>query len=907
MSRRKSRSEKAKQQRSQKTRGASEAPSKELPSPRSSPAETPIKIAASQQADTASLPASGQAGSPLLDEPQFARHVVGVGASAGGLEAIEDLFDQMPVDSGLAFVVVQHLSPDFKSLMDQLLARHTKMAIHRVEDGMAVEPNAVYLIPPKKNIIVSGGRLLLTDQERREHEGINLPIDIFFRSLAEDYGERAVGVILSGTGSDGSRGVQQISEAGGTVIVQDPDTAKFDGMPQASLATGAANEVLSPDRIAAAILPLVNYPVADIPRPPTVPEFEAEETDITKLFRLLNERHGIDFAHYKTATVTRRLERRMTMKSFDSLAEYARRLESDPVEMDKLYRDLLVEVTHFFRDPESFERLEQEVLPQMVEAAEESLRFWVPGCATGEEAYSLAILLDECLTAQQRKLDVKVFATDVHQTSLDKAAAGVYDESALAEVSDERRERYFIAKDGRFQILPKLRQMVVVAPQNLTKDPPFTKLDLVSCRNVLIYLVPEIQRKIVSLFHFSLKTKGVLCLGPSESMGEIADEFDVIDSRWKVFRKRRDVRLPVSLRLSAAPVSPDLVRAKVGGTQDVVMSRLYESMLNEHMPASLLVNERQELLHVFGDVGNYLRTPTGKATLDALQMVDENMKVALSSALHRAAKDNTTVSYRDITTRRVSEESASLTRRVGMDSSADRPKAERTAIKLTVTPMCDARTAQRFLLISFEEMKPTESAQPAVLEQHFDAEGHSVERIVELEQELEHSKENLQATIEELETSNEELQSTNEELVASNEELQSTNEELHSVNEELYTVNTEHQNKIEELTELTNDMDNLLRSTEIGTVFLDATLHIRKFTPAMTETMNLLPRDLGRPIEHLAHNIDVGEDSLIKLLRQVLQTGRRIERAVTITSRTSLLMRVLPYRTDADAIVWVSY
>ncbi len=469
-------------------------------------------------------------------------HVVGIGASAGGLEALERLFKLMPVDTGMAFVVVQHLSPDFKSLMDELLARWTSMPVHAVEDGMPVAANQIFLMPPNTEIIISNRKLLLTPRARSDE--LRLPIDQFFRSLARDCGSRAIGIVLSGTGSDGSRGILEIKQAGGLVVVQSEDTAKFDGMPRCAIDTGVADIILAPEDIPAELLRRAGR--VERAEPPA-----DNVTGMTPIFSLLREKFGIDFSYYKPTTVARRTERRLQLAPVRSLDEYASQLRADPVELDALYRDLLIGVTSFFRDPGAFEVLQHDVIPRAIDRLEDAgeFRVWVAGCATGEEAYSLAIIINECIRNSGRKIESKIFATDVHASSLEFAAQGLYQEDAIASVTEERLAKYFVRTGDGYRISPELRNRVVFARHNIIRDAPFTRLDLISCRNLLIYLLPEAQQKALSLFHFGLKTGGILLLGPSESTGQLTSEFDRLDEHWKVFRKRRDVHLPTELRL----------------------------------------------------------------------------------------------------------------------------------------------------------------------------------------------------------------------------------------------------------------------------------------------------------------------------------------------------------------------
>jgi two-component system CheB/CheR fusion protein len=819
-------------------------------------------------ADMLSLEQASKVGS---DVP----YVVGIGASAGGLEALERFFEAVPVETGMAFVVVQHLSPDFKSLMDELLARKTALPIRRASDGMEVQPNAVYLIPPKKDMIIANRRLLLTDKD--PNQLVTLPIDHFFRSLAHDLRDRAIAVVLSGTGSDGSRGIRDVHEAGGLVIVQTPETAKFDGMPNSARQTGAVDLVLPPEEIPAALLQYVRHP--DSPtqnldrRAPPVPE-----TGFDAIFRMLREVFGIDFAQYKSSTVTRRIERRLLLNRAYEIDDYVRRLRENPEELDALYKDLLIGVTRFFRDASAFERLEREALAVLLAELprDEDLRVWVAGCATGEEAYSLAILIHEQIEALGRPVKVKIFATDVHRASLDYAGTGIYTEAQLADLSPERLQRYFVRKEDGYQVAHELRQMIVFAPHNLIKDAPFTKLDLITCRNLLIYLQPTMQKKVLSLFHFGLKTNGILFLGPSESPGELSDEFVTLDAHWKIYKKRRDIRLPTELRLPLSAAAPRWPTASLTtpsaasrqGEQQLLGT--YDALLEQFMPPGLLVNEDQELVQTFSAANRYLHVKEGRLSTNVLDMVDPELRIVLGGALPRVFHERAPITYKGL--------------RVQL------PEGNRL-VNLTVKPVTSRRSSTLYALILFEE-QGIEPRPVSTTEIHLDQASH--EQFQAVEAELRFTKENLQATIEELETSNEELQATNEELVASNEELQSTNEELHSVNEELYTVNAEYQKKIAELTQLTADMDNLLESTQIHTLFLDRNLCIRKFTPRIAENFHLVPQDVGRRIDGFTHNID--HPALMDELRRVMDTGQTFEQQVRDHHGNWFLLRILPYQ-----------
>lgn len=804
-------------------------------------------------------------------------HVVGIGASAGGLEALEAFFREMPTDSGAAFVVVQHLSPDFKSHMEHLLARQTEISVFRVEDQMDVKPNSIYLIPPKKEMIISEGKLLLTDKDTKS---LAHPIDQFFRSLATDCGKFAVGVVLSGTGSDGSRGIRAIHETGGLVIAQSEDSAKFDGMPLNAQETGVVDVVLPPESMATAITKYIQGSLT--PDQFAEQELPKEQLEgVHRVFQLLRGEFGLDFSHYKPSTVARRVNRRVELNGYDNLPTYVQRLQEDRGELNDLYKDLLIGVTRFFRDREAFERLEKEVIPSLIENRDEGdpIRVWVAGCATGEEAYSIAMLFHEQLTAAQRSVDCfKMFATDVHRTSIQTAASGVYPPDALAEVSDERRERYFREKRDGCHVVPELRKMIVFAPHNVISDAPFTQVDLVSCRNLLIYLQPSAQKKALSLFHFALKTGAMMILGPSETPGEIADEFDVIDKRWKVYRKRRDVRLPPEMRLPFG-VTPSLPRGSTFRSSrpsnfDNQLLATYDRLLEQHMPPSFLVDESFDLVHTFGGAERFLERRGGRTTTNLIELIHADLKTSLSGALQHALKEDSVVRYTGIRVR-----------------TGEQPEQ----VHLIVQPLHDPETKFINLLVKLESVAPLISELPDVAEEELSVDELTREHIRSLEVELRFTRENLQATIEELETANEELQATNEELVASNEELQSTNEELHSVNEELYTVNTEHQKKIEELTESNDDMDNLLETTRVGVIFLDRDLCIRRFTPEIAKVLDLLPHDVGRRIDSFAHHLKA--DGLLDRIREVRQTDEEFETEVTDQQGHAYLLRAYPYKT----------
>lgn len=819
------------------------------------------------------------------------RYVVGIGASAGGLEALEQLFDQLPHDTGMSYVIVQHLSTDFKSLMDEIICRHTMMAVVTVEDGMVIQPDVIYLLPAGKEMIISDGSLLLTDKDPAEY--LTRPIDHFFRSLADDCGVNAVAIVLSGSGSDGSRGVRHVHHQGGIVISQNSETAGFSSMPRSTDDTGLVDISGSPKEIANALLRLVSHPLQrsdNVEGQPITPE-----DGIDRILRVLRKACGIDFTHYKQPTVVRRIERRLMLSQLTDLDEYVATISEDSAELNLLYEDLLIGVTQFFRDAEAFKILEEEVIPGLLLKTdpEQEIRIWSAGCATGEEAYSIAMLVHERLTTMNRSAKVKIFATDVHRTSLDSCVEGVFSMSSMASMSPARLEKYFKQTEDGYRVCRDLQNLVVFAPHNLIQDAPFTKLDLVCCRNMMIYLQPLAQKKLLSLFHFGLNTGGVLFLGASESVGELDDEFEVLDPKWKFFRKRRDIRLVQDVRLPVGEAS--IVHRRIQSNDrpplpvrsanskhisiDREIINVYDMVLNEVMPPALLLNEDCELIYAFGQIGDLLRVPSGRATSNALNMLPGDLRTVVIGAIKRVQQTGQEASYGQM--------------------AVDVTEGSRV-VALEVKPLIEKTTNLRYLLVSFQFKNGqapvgTDSIQPAA---PLNDVSHG--QIAVLESELRNSRESLQATIEELESSNEQLQSTNEEMVASNEELQSTNEELHSVNEELYTVNAEYQKKIGELTELTHDMDNLLNSTDVHTLFLDDQLCVRKFTPKIAREFNLIPSDVGRNIESFSNNIR--NTDLMGSLRHVLGTGQRYEQEISTLAGDHFLMRILPYQGETNQV-----
>jgi len=820
-------------------------------------------------------------------EPRFP--IVGIGASAGGLEAIEVFFEAMPVGSGMAFVVVQHLSPDYKSLMVELLSRKTAIPVQRAEDGMLVEANNIYLIPPKKTLTIFHRKLLLEDKKPRESN--SLPVDIFLRSLADDQGEQAVAVILSGTGSDGTRGVRAVKEHGGLVMIQDADSAKFDGMPRAAISTGLADFILPPQEMPSQLLACLRHPYAA--RQERQRETLVEETGMTRLFSLLRARTKVDFTYYKPSTITRRVERRIAITQSDDLEAYVRYAGQTPTEVSALYRELLIGVTNFFRDPSVWSILREQILPELfTQSSKSELRFWVAGCSTGEEAYTLAIICREALEATGLARDIKIFATDIDRDAITKAGIGLYPESITADLTPAQLTKYFHRRDDNYQVTRSLREMVVFAQHNLVKDPPFPRIDMVSCRNLLIYLQSNLQRRALEMFAFSLRSGGILLQGTSETIGDMDNYFEAIDRKSCIFQSLGKTRIRSEandLQLLPHEKSPRTpMTTSFGGNgrsstrgQDRLVERILDSLSELYIPLAVIVDANLEMLHTLGDPGSLFRLPAGRAVYDISKMVERELAIPLATGIQKVLRSGKELTYSNV---RLHE--GDTIRKM----------------RLRMRPLPGRKTEEDLVVVFFEDIEEKHTHKGEMPDE-YDLGTETVQRLQDLEQDLQFTRENLQATIEELETSNEELQATNEELLSSNEELQSTNEELQSTNEELYTVNTEYQSKIIELTEARNDVENLLASSRIGTLILDEDMHIRHYSPHTTEMFNLVESDIGRPLQHLSHRLH--DFDAVEMARQSQQQDRTIELEVRDEEDHWYMVRAMPYRVGNQVVAGV--
>ena len=831
--------------------------------------------------------------------------IVGIGASAGGLAAFEAFFSGMPagIDPGMAFVLVQHLAPDHKSILTDLIRRYTRMQVFEVEDGMAVQPNCAYIIPPNRDMAFLNGTLQLL--EPTAPRGQRLPIDFFFRSLAQDQHERAICIVLSGTGSDGTLGVRAIKGEGGMVMAQNPSSTEYDGMPLSAIASGLVDYELPPSEMPAQLIAYVTHAFGHPPQTATVPTPKNENT-LKKIFILLRAQTGHDFSQYKPSTIHRRIARRMALHQINSIDEYVKYLQQTPTEVDGLFHDMLIGVTNFFRDPEAFKTLEEQIISKLFtdKPAGAMIRVWSPGCSTGEEAYSIAILLAEIQESFKRNFKISIFATDIDSNAIASARTGLYPASIAADISPERLARYFTAEpDGcAYRIHKGIRDMLIFSEQDVIKDPPFSKVDLISCRNLMIYMGGDLQKKLIPLFHYSLKPGGFLFLGTSETIGEFTDLFITLDRKMKLFQRKDEMysahltsphRFPQPMTLM--DVTLPRVAGKTTDAKNLPLRELVEQALLQHVAlAGALVNDHGDMLYIHGRTGLYLEPSPGEVGINnILKMAREGLRFYLNTALHNAV---------------VTKE---IVRHSGLSI---RTNGDFSTVNLTVRPVAAdpaATTEATLYLIILEEAQPLDleqMRQAAVVQSIPGADTDADARFTALKQELQAKEEYLQTTNEELETTNEELKSSNEEMQSVNEELQSTNEELEtskeelqSVNEELATVNAELQTKVADLSRINNDMNNLLSGTGIGTVFVDLHLRILRFTPTITRIIHLIHSDIGRPIGHTVSDLR-DYSSLVEDAQAVLNT--LIPKEVEVQNLTGewYTMRIQPYRTLDNVI-----
>ena len=850
-------------------------------------------------------------------EPRTDFPIVGIGASAGGLAAFEAFFSGMPADRppGMAFVLVQHLAPDHKSILTELIKRYTSMQVFEVEDGMVVLPNCAYIIPPNRDMAFLNGSLQLL--EPSAPRGRRMPIDFFFRSLAQDQHERAICIVLSGTGSDGTQGLRDIKAEGGMVMAQRPNSTEYDGMPRSAIATGLVDYELlpaeMPDQLMAYAGRAFGKNAQAAPRPAST-----NDSALKKIFVLLRARTGHDFSQYKPNTINRRIERRLAIHQIDSIDNYVQYLQQKPSEVEALFRDLLIGVTGFFRDPEAFRQLEDQVIPELfaTRPAGSLIRVWSAGCATGEEAFSLAILLQEQLEKEHRNHTVQIFATDIDSQAIASARAGVYPASIAADISAERLAAFFTAEadGGAYRINKSIRDMLVFSEQNVIKDPPFSRIDLLSCRNLLIYMGADLQKKLIPLFHYALNPGGFLFLGTSETVGEFGDLFAPLDRKLKLYRRQEDIHGMQRVafgRFQPSSAAGTAVQPKNPGSSATpgkmsLRDLTEQALLRQVAPTGALVNGYGDILYLHGRTGMYLEPVPGEAGVNnILKMAREGLRGELTTALHKVAGTREQV------------------RRTGL---LVKTNGDFTPTNLTVCPLASrpdssqrggeiadpaATLSTSLYLIILEEGASFDSdparaaaagnAEEGGADPDSSSEVRANARIAALRQELRAKEEYLQTANEELKSTNEEMQSVNEELQSTNEELETSKEELQSINEELATINTELQNKVSDLSRVNNDMNNLLAGTGIATVFVDHSLRILRFTPAATGIINLITSDIGRPVSHIVSNL-VAYDRLVADVRAVLDTLVAREVEVETADGRWYILRIQPYRTLDNVI-----
>lgn len=828
--------------------------------------------------------------------------IVGIGASAGGFEAFSELLKFIPADTGMAFVLVQHLDPNHKSQLTELLGRGASVAVVEARDGITVAPNHAYVIPANARITIANGRLRVSP--RKENELPPMPIDAFFRSLATEQQDRAIGIVLSGTGTDGTLGIEAIKGEGGITFAQHESSAKYCGMPGSAINSGNVDFILNPEAIAAELARIAQHPsvgrASESPGRDLTKEVKPEqlftggEKEMGQLFRLLRARTGVDFALYKHSTIKRRIVRQMILNKLDSLGKYVSYLEKQPKEVDNLFNDLLIYVTSFFRDPGAFHSLKKSVFPKLIKAhADDSpLRFWVCGCSTGEEAYSLAISLVEFFEQNRIRRNVQIFASDISDNGINKARAGMYPQNIMQDVSPERLRRFFSKVDGQYQVHKSIRDMVIFARQNLMVDPPFSNLDLITCRNVLIYLDAMLQRKIMPVFHYALRPHGFLMLGNSETVGASSDLFSLVNKKRKIYEKRQSytrTALPTAHKIAHETARPSRQPARPANVEirpADLQAQMDKVLLRDFAPAAVLVSTDLEVLHFRGRTGEYLEHSAGAASLNLLRMVRESLVIDLRAALTKATKNESHVKH----------------------TAEFRRDGQVSEVAIEVIPFRPAPDSERFFLVIFRQSNNT------IFEPGRSSKGHATaasardaQRIAKLQSELALTRESLQTIIEEQEANNEELKSSNEEVQSSNEELQSTNEELEtakeelqSTNEELNTLNDELQTRNSELGQLNDDLTNLLSSINVAILMLGEDLTIRRYTPMAERLFNLIPSDLGRRLSDLNRSILIPD--LDKTINTVIANLTPVERDIQDPRGHWYSLRIRPYRTRENKI-----
>ncbi|MBC1312168.1 PAS domain-containing protein [Trichormus variabilis PNB] len=820
--------------------------------------------------------------------------IVGMGASAGGLEAFTELLNNLPSDTGMGFVLIQHLVPDQKSLLSEILSQTTQMPVVEVQNGMVVAPNHVYVIPPNTMMTISQGTLYLSP--RKKTRGQVMSIDTFFFSLAEDRGNKAIAVVLSGGDGDGTRGLEAIKAAGGITFAECQESARVSSMPNTAVASGSVDFILTPQAIAQELANISRHPYIK----PTTPEKSTEVIPETgdalhTIFSLLKAATGVDFNYYKQTTLKRRIFRRMILYKLERLEDYVRYLQENLAEVKALYQDVLITVTNFFRDPEVFEALKTTVFPQIIsreQTPDKPIRVWVAGCSTGEEAYSIAICLLEYLSNQSINTTIQIFATDINEVAIEKARIGIYKPSQVLDVSPARLQRFFVPVEGGYQISKPVRELCVFARQNLISEPPFSRLDLISCRNVLIYLGATVQKKLIPMFHYGLKSTGFLLLGTSETVGEFSDLFALVDRKHKIYsRKMAPARLGMDLLASHYPTEPAKPQPPVNedGWNDLQMQKEADRIvLSQYAPVGVIIDNDLEIVQFRGQTSAYLQSPPGRPSFNLLKMAKAELRLELRTAIHQAKKRGIAVKKEGLLIK--DNEQVKL-------------------IKFDVVPFKAPGRAERYFLVMFAEMPTAATSMLGVAgdETRQQKQTNNAQEINQLKQELASTKEYLQSIIEEQQATNQDLRAANEEILSSNEELQSTNEELETAkeeiqatNEELNTINDELQRRNIESTQVSNDLQNLLSSINIPILMLGGDLRIRRFTPTAERIYNLIPTDIGRPLSDINHNLNISD--LEQQIQEVIGTLTFKVQEVQDNEGHWYDLRIRPYRTMDNKI-----
>lgn len=808
-------------------------------------------------------------------------YIVGIGASAGGSEAIERLFSNIPADVNAAFIVIQHISQEHKGLSRDLLAKRTSLNVQDAEDKKLVEPGNVYFTPAHKTLFVRDGSFSL--QDKSSADDVYQPIDTMLTSLGKNNHSRTIAIILSGTGTDGSRGIRFIKENNGLVMTQQPDTAQFNGMPLMAISSGYTDYILPPEDMGPKLTAYIKNP--KLKEPEKKLDLKEEDKALEQIIELVSDFSNVDFHNYKINSLVRRIEKRMLATELDSLAEYLQYLQKNSGELMVLYASLMIGVTSFFRDPPAFEALEKDVIPEICKGKKdyETIRIWVAGCSHGEEAFSIAMLFEEYIKKEGLNLDYKIFATDLDAKAVEFAGINKYTSAIEEEVSPERLQNFFVKNGDFYDVRKSIRKKIIFVRHNILKDPPFIRLDLITCRNLFIYLKGETQKKLLWDFHYSLNTQGFLFLGHNESLEESEKTFKKYNAKWKIYRNTaHNHRRPVAHRDYTPSYSREIQQPpSTMPLHEFSQTENYADMLAErYAPACIIINEANDVVYVNGSIEKYLHIPKKRTSLNVFKMINNDLALIFRNGIRKVKKDQPDVYFKNVTFQNGDEEIV----------------ATIYFRKLKPSPELRRRNThqENTVLIEFHDVnaKPAKEKPTALVT----TDQFSKEHIEELERDLELTKKELQYTVQEIETVNEELQASNEEMTSANEELQSTNEELQSSNEELFSVNLELKNKVDELTVLNNDINNLFRSSDLAIIFLDEKLGIRKFTPAVEDHLNIRETDIGRPISDLSTNLNFNEIS--DVAQKVLQNLNPFEKKVKNNNGRSYIMRVLPYKTE---------